>query len=120
MRFGSLTLAVAALLTVPGIAVAQSAMAHDSMMASPSTAATLLCRKASDKDTHGGMMAMHEVSATTADGDKLVCKSMSEMHSMMSATDAKAKAAASAAAAATIWQDFLTTQVQIPQGGGGR
>jgi hypothetical protein len=121
MRFRTSALALAALVAVPGLALAQSAMSHDSMMAhdammSP-TMATLMCRPVSDKDSHTSMMSMHETSATAADGTKLVCKSMTAMHNAMAETAAKAKKAADAGAATQIWQDFLTTGVSIPEGG---
>jgi hypothetical protein len=115
MRFVLPSLGLAAVLAVPGVSLAQSAMSHDAMMApAPATMATLLCRKVTDKDTHSGMMSMHETPATTGDGEKLVCMSTGEMHAAMGATTVKAKAAADAAAATQVWQDFLTTHTQIP------
>jgi hypothetical protein len=116
MRFVLPSLGLAALLAVPGVCLAQQAMSHDAMMApTPATTmATLMCRKATDKDTHSGMMSMRETSATTGDGDKLVCMSTAEMHAAMSATTAKAKQAADADAASQLWQDFLRTHIQIP------
>ncbi|MGD0051323.1 MAG: hypothetical protein ABSD03_05810 [Vulcanimicrobiaceae bacterium] len=116
MRFVLPTLGLAAVLAVPGVCLAQSTMSHDAMMApAPATTmATLMCRKATDKDTHSGMMSMHETLATTSDGDKLVCMSTGQMHAAMSATTTKAKQAADADAASQVWQDFLRTAIQIP------
>jgi len=116
MRFRTSVLTLAALAALPAAALAQSAMMSHDAMAMPADAATLLCRPVTDKDSHTGMMSMHETAATAADGTKLVCKSMITMHEQMSAAMTKAKKAPNADDATEIYQDFLRKAIEIPAG----
>ena len=112
MRMFSVALALAATL-IPASVMAQSAMTNETMKP-PAGMATTACRKATDKDTSAMMSHNHEMTATTADGMKLICMSLSDIHSMMMREQAMASKAKDASAASEMWVDWGMKLLTIP------
>ena len=111
MRMRSAALALAATL-IPASVMAQSAMTNETMK--PAGMATIACRKATDKDTSAMMTQNHEMTATTADGTKLICMSISAMPAMMKKQEAMAAKAKDASAASEMWVDWGMKLLTIP------
>jgi hypothetical protein len=97
---------------VPAPVFAQSAMSHDTMM--PPAMATYACRQVSDKDSSAMMSQNHEVAATTTDGTKLVCMTLSGMHDKMMAQKMAAAKAKDPADASQQWVDYTMRYLSVP------
>ncbi len=111
MRMLAPALALAATL-IPAAVMAQSSMSSEAG-AHPAMA-TIACRKATDKDTSAMMTQNHEMTATTTDGTKLICMSISEMPAMMKKQETMASKAKDASAASEMWVDWGMKLLTIP------
>ncbi len=97
---------------LPASVMAQSSMSDESGM--KPTTATIVCRKASDKDSSAMMTQNHEMAATAADGTKLVCMALTDMHAMMMKQETMASKAKDAPAASQMWVDWGMKLLNVP------
>ena len=113
--FRMLSLA-AAILAVPGTALADTATSTDSTSNAPAaTMATTICRPATDQDkttNADAMNAKHAVIATIGN-ETMICMKLDR--DAMAAVSAKAKKMPSASDASAAWYQALQTQLNIPR-----